>query len=89
MADSLDERKARLLAAARRDPQAVARGLRFAGFAGQLAAALIGHREPLSDRVLLAPDPPPFCPTCGQPAGFPKRDEGGRWTWACAEGCNP
>lgn len=59
------------------------------GFAGVLARALIGHREPIDPVVLQAPDPPPFCVTCGEPAEDPRRDEEGKWTWRCPEGCNP
>ncbi len=84
-----DDRKARILEAVRRDPAGAVRGLRVGGFAGKLAAALIGHREPLSAAVLRAPDPPPFCPTCGHPAAAPVRDAGGLWTWTCKEGGIP
>jgi hypothetical protein len=89
MADSLDERKARLLAAARRDPEGLRRTLAGAGFAFQLARAVLGAREPVAASVLRAPDPPPFCPTCSHPALNPVRDPNGDWTWACVEGCNP
>lgn len=89
MADDLEKRKRRILEAARKNPQQVRNAFAFAGFAGQIAQALIGMREPLSAVVLRAPDPPPCCPTCGHPALNPCRDPNGDWTWSCVEGCNP
>jgi len=41
------------------------------------------------ERAALAENPPTECPCCKGTATSHSKDEYGRWTWNCKEGCNP
>jgi len=41
------------------------------------------------EQVATKVEPPDYCPCCHDQAKGPAKDEKGRWTWDCKEGCNP
>ncbi len=41
------------------------------------------------DQAATQAEPPDYCPCCHDAAKSPAKDEKGRWTWDCKEGCNP
>lgn len=45
--------------------------------------------EAMLEAAAKAVVPPDYCPMCFDNAKAPSKDERGRWTWNCLEGCNP